>query len=86
MRDVVFISLNFYKYPSIKGGGRELHLNKLGTGAWEKNERAYKSQVKDSRDPPIGLYSQHEAGKDSRSPRAVYATWIRGGALFMRMP
>lgn len=63
--DVVFVSIHsLHKVSKYKGKeGEPPHLNKLGTGAWEKLKERTKSKIKDIARDLIKLYAQRRQEK-----------------------
>ena len=63
--DVVFVSIHsLHKVSKYKGKDGEMpHLNKLGTGAWEKLKERTKTKIKDIARDLIKLYSQRREEK-----------------------
>lgn len=63
--DIVFVSIHsLHKVSKYKGkDGEPPHVNKLGTGAWEKLKDRTKSKIKDIARDLIKLYSQRRKEK-----------------------
>ncbi len=63
--DVVFVSIHsLHKVSKYKGKeGEAPHLNKLGTGAWEKLKEKTKTKIKDIARDLIRLYAQRKEEK-----------------------
>lgn len=82
--DVVFVSIHsLHKVSKYKGReGEAPHLNKLGTGAWEKLKERTKKKIKNIARDLIKLYSQRRGEKgfayspDSFMQRELEASFI----------
>lgn len=87
--DVVFVSIHsLHKVSKYKGKeGEAPHLNKLGTGAWEKLKDRTKRKIKDIARDLIRLYSRRREEKGFQfSPDSFLQRELEAGFLYEDTP
>jgi transcription-repair coupling factor (superfamily II helicase) len=87
--DVVFVSIHsHHKESKYRGKDGEMpHLNKLGTGAWEKLKERTKTKIKDIARDLIKLYSQRREEKGfAYSPDSFLQNVLEAGFAYEDTP